>query len=254
MTKPKEIGPLSSVKFIRYALAAHSGFGKTVQAGTAPNALFLTTDPEGTASAARFGSSAEEWKINQWEDLDRAYLYLRDEGIKSEGYRWIIIDNGTECQNLAMKKSIDRRMKLRPDTERFVPEQKDYQVSQNAIIDFVKKMHTLPVHIMWTFHLKGTEDGNGDPFYSIAIQGQKDQVAQQVLGYTNIIGMGQVFEHNVGGKVRTVRRTWFTHSGAYRGKDRFVALGRYQDSLTIPKMTRIIRESRINSRKPRSER
>lgn len=248
--KPKEIVPLGSVRYIRYALAAHSGFGKTVQAGTAPKALFLTTDPEGTASAASFGSTAEEWRINSWDDLSKAYLYLRDEGIRTEGYRWIIIDNGTECQNLAMQKSIDRRMRLRPDTERFVPEQKDYQVSQNGIIDFVKKMHTLPVHIMWTFHLIEAESAEGDPFYSIAIQGQKGQIAQQILGYTNVIGMGHAFERTVNGKVRTVRRTWFTHSGPYRGKDRFAALGRYRDELTIPEMTRIIRESR----KTKSER
>lgn len=252
--KPKKITRLGEAGFIRYALCAGSGFGKTVQAGTADRALFLTTDPEGTMSAKRFGSTAEEWKIESWNELDEAFVWLRDEGIKAEGYRWLIIDNGTECQNFAMQMSIENRMKRYPNGERLVPEQRDYQIAQNGIVSFVKAVHTLPINVLWTFHIKGMEDGEGEPFYSVAVQGQQGQTAQQVLGYMNITGMGEVIEKEREGKPVEVRRTWFTHHGPWRGKDRYCALGRFKDGLTIPRLEELIDASKEGDKPARKKR
>ena len=243
MAKPAQIRPLGTSAYIRYALVAKSGFGKTVAAGTAPNALFLTTDPEGTMSAKKFGSTAEEWSIGEWNELWDAYTWLRDDGIRTQGYQWLIIDNGTECQNLAMAMAMRQALKARPDRSPYVPDKREYQINQNAMVDFVKTMHSLPVNILWTFHRKGMEDGDGNDYYSVAIQGQQGQTAEQILGYMNIIGMGEVIEREVNGKRREIRRTYFTHTGPYRGKDRYHALGRYRDGLTIPDLMQAVSSS-----------
>jgi hypothetical protein len=217
------------------AIVAGSGFGKTVFAGTAPKALFLTTDPEGTMSAARLGSTAEEWKIQSWDELGEAYIWLRDEGVGM--YDWLIIDNGTECQKFAMAMAMQQALAKHPDRSPYVPDKREYQINQNAFIEFVLKMHSLPINIIWTFHRKGMEDGDGAEFYSVGIQGGQGEVAQLVLGYMNIIAMGerkQVLSPD--GTKKEVRRYYTSHTGPYRGKDRFAALGNYKDDLTIPKM------------------
>ncbi len=244
MVKPKNIQPLASSAYIHMALVAASGFGKTVFAGTAPNALFFTTDPEGTISARRFGSTAEEWRITNWNELDEAYRWLRDEGIESEGYQWLLVDNGTECQELGMAMAMEQALKAKPDRSPYVPDKREYQISQNGMITLVKTIHTLPINVLWTFHRKGMEDGEGSDFYSVAIQGKDGQVAEQVLGYMNIIGMGEVIEKETAGKTREIRRTYFTHTGPYRGKDRFGVLGRFKDDLTVPDLSKLISEGR----------
>ena len=72
--------------------------------GTAPKALFLTTDPEGTLSARKFGSKAEEWRISDWDGVNKAYKWMRDEGCGE--YEWLIVDNITEMQIFALEDAV----------------------------------------------------------------------------------------------------------------------------------------------------
>lgn len=236
MAKPKNIKPLSSQPdYIRMCVVAESGWGKTVFAGSAPKALFLTTDPEGTVSAKRQGSTADEWKIGSWDELSEAFIYLRDEG--SDEYDWVIVDTITEAQTKAMKSSIDSGLKQNPGRDPLVPAQQDYQRSQNAVVQMVQKFHDLPMNVLWTAHRTDMENAEGEPYYGAAIHGGKGSLAQQILGYMSIVGYGEMKE--VEGK--QVRRMYFSHTAAgHRGKDRFAALGNYKDGLTVPKMLDII--------------
>src|SRR5690606_13760839 len=109
------------------ALVASSGFGKTVFCGTAPKALILSTDPEGTLSAHKFGSNAEEWRIRSWEDKDGltdAYRYMRDEGC--EEYDWLCIDNATECLELARQRCMELGRDRNAKLDEFIPTLADY--------------------------------------------------------------------------------------------------------------------------------
>lgn len=243
MTKPVAIQPLGTkAKFVRMFVIAMQGWGKTVFCGTAPNALFLTTDPEGTVSAKEMGSEAEEWNIPDWTTLDEAYRWLRDEGIESQGYEWVIVDNITEAQRMAMYRSmeISRKQSKAPSSlDEFVPSQADYQRSQNMLLKMVLQFNDLPVNIIYTSHLSGYEDAEGEPVYGAAIHGQKGALRNQIVGYANIVGMGQSIT-NKDPKQPETRRLWFSTKDAYRGKDRFMALGRFKDDLTIPEMMALI--------------
>lgn len=236
--KPAKMRKLkSNPSYIRMMLIAKSGFGKTVFGGSAPNAVFITTDPEGSVSAKRIThTEAEEMPCSDWQDVEDVYLWLRNGGIEDEGLEWVIVDDATNVQGLAMKKSIDARMARRADGDPWVPEQADYQRAQNGILDFVRRMNDLPINILYLSHRKGMEDGDGQDYYTAAIQGQQGQVAEQILGYMNIVAMGEVVEK----EGEEHRRYFFTHHGPYRGKDRFVALGKARDDLTIPKMMEIV--------------
>lgn len=246
MTKPEWITPLSRTARIRLAIVTGSGFGKTVFCGTAPQALFLTTDMEGTISAKAMGSTAEEWKISSWEDkggLEDAYTWMRQEGCKE--YKWLLHDNATEEQNLGMSRAMEIALAKPGGAARspYVPDKREYQISQNGFIAITKRFHALPIHQVWTVHRKwfepstDVEDPEMQGFWSANIQGGQGAVAEQFLGYMNVIGHGEVTKNKAN---QTVRRLYFDHYKAYRGKDRFQALGRFQDNLTIPKMMELI--------------
>lgn len=239
MAKPAQIKPLSArPSYVRMAVVAESGWGKTVFAGTAPRALFLTTDPEGTVAAKRQGSDADEWPIQTWTELNDAFRYVRDEG--TDEYEWLIVDTITEAQTKAMRESVDNSVKQNAGRDPLVPAQQDYQRSQNALQQMVQKFHDLPINIIWTAHRTDMEDAEGNPYYGAAIHGGKGSLAQQILGYMNIVGYGDMKE--VEGK--RVRRMYFTHTEAgHRGKDRFAALGNFKDNLTVPRLMEILAEA-----------
>lgn len=236
MAMPSNIHDLGSdAEYIRMMIVAAPGFGKTVFAGTARDALFLTTDPEGTISAKRRGSTAKEWKIKSWADINEAFVWLRSEGHKL--FKWVIIDNVTEAQLMARQSSMDKARKTNATRDEFVPGLDDHQRSQNMTVDMVKRFNDLPMHVIYTSHMTTEEDAEGETFFSAAIHGQKGALARQILGYMNVVGFGEVVENDAG---EEVRRVWFTHHGSYRGKDRFGVLGQARDGLTVPKLQALI--------------
>lgn len=249
MTIPKAIKPLGALdKYIHCMIVAGPGFGKTVFWGTAPNALFLTTDPEGTVSAWAFGSAAQEWEVKTWTALNDAYKYLRDGGIAEMNLDWVIIDNASEAQNLGMRENIDNSRKHNASLDEFIPSQANYQRTQNMMLDLVKKFHDLPVNVGWTAWTETHEDNEGNEYFAPGIHGQKGMIAQTIAGYMNMVGYGEVVEIND----KEVRRIWFTQRGPFRGKDRFTAMGAKRDALDVPKMMQLIEAKKAELRKARS--
>jgi hypothetical protein len=250
MSNPN-IKPLGEAQWVRMALVAASGYGKTVFAGTAPNALFLTTDPEGTASAKELGSTAKEWRVNNTDDMQDAFVYLEQGGVKAEGLEWLIIDNVSEAQrhlmDWAMMTAVDLAVKKKEFRNPYVPDQREYLIEQNGLLSLVRKMNSLPVNIIYTAHRVGREDGDANDYYSVDIRGKKGEIAEAFLGYMNIIGMGEVLTI----KDEEVRRLYFSHRHAYRGKDRYNKLGPFRDNLTVPEMMRIIKEGKVTRPRPR---
>lgn len=234
----KRIKPLGNTNpFIHMMLVAMPGGGKTVLAGTAPNALFITTDPEGTISAFAMGSKAKELEVLAWSDISDVYLYLKNGGIKELGVEWVIIDNVSEAQTFAMTATMEAARKQKPGLDEFVPTQQDYQRSQNMLTKMVRQFNDLPVNTIWTAWQAEAEDAEGETYFTPSIHGQKGQIAQQIAGWQNVIGYIQVVKKGD----RQVRRVWFTHQGSYRGKDRYIALGRYMDDPTIGDIQSAIR-------------
>lgn len=240
MTNPniRDVGVETS-KHRHLLLCAGPGFGKTVFFGTGgPKVLFLTTDKEGTLSAAMMGSKSKEWPINKWEDLVDAYKYLRDGGIAKDGWDWVVIDNVSEAEELAKWGNIAREHAAKPATvDEFVPTQGNYQRTQNMLLMMVKQFLDLPVSVGFTAWIETNEDNEGQEYYAPAIHGQKGAIAQMIAGYMNIVGYGEVVR---GDDDKEHRRIWFSQHGPFRGKDRYIALGNFKTDLTLPKMDEII--------------
>lgn len=229
--KHKSIHPIGDISYIHMMLTAESGWGKTVFLGTHPKVLLLLTDPEGSFSAKRMGSNIDEWTCHSKEELDKAHIWLRDGGHAL--YDVVAIDNISHAQKLHLRAAkIQSLARQGSKADAVVPEQGDYLRAQLGIDEFVLKMHDLPMHVVWTAWQEEHEDREGNVYFAPNIQGSKGALAQQIMGYMNINAFGQMVQKDG----VDVRRLWFTHHDKFRGKDRFVALGRYRDNMTLPQL------------------
>lgn len=239
-----KIHKIGDIGFTRMLLTATSGFGKTIFGTSHPKTLLLLTDPEGSFSAKQFGHNVDEWTINSAKDLDEAVGWLRNGG--AEEYTWVCVDNISHAQKLFRRQAKENAMARNPRTDPLVPEPGDYQRDQLSTEKLVMQMHELPVNILWTAWQETRENEmTGESYYMPNIHGQKGAIAEQIMGYMNINGFGQVI--SVGGK--DVRRIHFSQTDPYRGKDRFVALGAYQDNLTLPKLDALVAAAKSNNQK-----
>lgn len=236
MARPKAIRPVKGQRaFIHMVLVADSGWGKTVFAGSDDKVLFLTCDPEGTLSAGSIGSSADEWPIKTWKDMDEAYKWLRDEGHKE--YQWVCIDTVTGAQRILQRSALDASYASNP-TKRDpdVPSMDVHQKAQIQTIRFVMQFNDLPINTLYTAHPMFLEDAEGEPMILPYVHGGRGDVAQQVLGHMNVAGFGVMEE--VDGKY--VRRIHFRNYEAYRGKDRFMRLPTHMDRATLRQVRELI--------------
>lgn len=252
MSKPPQIKPLgTTAKWIHMQIICSPGWGKTIFGGTGgEKVLFLTTDPEGTLSAYIQGSKAEEWVIQTWTDLNKAYAWLRKEGHKL--YEWVVIDNLPQAQVLAMQVCMNLRIGseivdfealakmeklVSNDLNKYQPAIQDYQRSQNMVREMVLKFHDLPMNVLWTDHISYREDTTGNTFYASSVHGQEGALAQEIMGFMNIVGFGEVVQKGDA----EARRLHFSNVGPYRGKDRFDVLGQARDDITLPRVHALVK-------------
>jgi hypothetical protein len=231
------------------ALVAGHGFGKTVFAASAPNALFAMSDKEGAESARNMGVGLgnEEWAINHFDQGDNSlselYDYMRSQGC--DQYTWLVHDNVTIENKLAMARAMEI-MNARPGSRQdpFVPDKPQYQRSQNQFQTMVLDFFDLPINQLWIVHprIMTLSDPDGNDEEIITAQIQNDQISEWFLGLMPIVGMGT--QRKLEGKRDPVRRIYFAHRGPYRGKDRTHSLGKYQDNLTIPRMMELVEAKR----------
>lgn len=238
---PKEITKLgASTPYINACVVADSGWGKTVFAGTHPNVLFISADPEGTESAAIQGSEGQQWVVRTYEDVDKAYRWLRDEGHKV--FTWVCIDSITEIQRIFQKSALEKAYEHNRKRDPDILGVDLHQKTQIQVLNFIKQVNDLPMHVLYTATPMRLEDEEGDPYFLPNIHGGKGDLAQQCMGYMMVLGYGTFKDKKVEGqnKTKRVRRIYFQTNGSFRAKDRYDALGNFKDDLTLPRMEQII--------------
>ena len=227
------------------ALVAGHGFGKTVFAASAPNALFALSDKEGAESARNLGVGldSDEWPIRSWEELDELYEYMVNDGC--DEYTWLVHDNATVENKYAMRAAMALPKGAHND---YIPAQQSYQYSQNAFLQMVDRFTDLPINQIWIVRprLISVDDPDTGSMDIYTADIQNDGIAENFLGMMKIVGMGKPVEpqDDEDSDDEPARRLFFKHRGPYRGKDRTTALGVYQDDLTVPRMMELIEARR----------
>jgi hypothetical protein len=247
--KPSAIIPISDYdECINMLIYGNSGMGKTVLGGTAEQALMIGVE-SGLISAKRRGSKADAWPINLWEDVEKAYLYLRDN--PNHGYKWVVIDSITDMQEKLLRDILDRAVAdSRGARDEDIPAIQDHQKWQNKLKRFVNNFNDLPVNVLWTALEMRKENEEGEDIILPLLLGKDYGISQTICGKMHVVGHLNKRVLGKGDDRKTVRRIQFEGIPPYFAKDRFDCLPRYMPNPTIPKIQQIIEESDGIHKKP----
>lgn len=138
-----------------WLIYSQSGAGKTVLAGTAPNALFLTVEAAGTESAKQMGSKAEEFIVDTMDKLQEAYEYFAY-GSGCGDYEWVILDSLSEIEEALFWGQVQGGS--------LTKKIQDYGTVATMVKREVDRWNRLPVNVLYTAQTMNleVEDEDGD--------------------------------------------------------------------------------------------
>lgn len=226
-----------------WLIYAPSGIGKTVLAGTAPKALFLTVEAAGTESAKAMGSDADEWICDSWDEFREAYEWVKAEGHKQ--YEWVIPDSITELEELCWNNQLESIGK------EFEARIQDYGIVDRKLKKMIDAFNRLPINVLYTAQQAAmeVEDEDGDDIFKVlpAIGRAKGgwPLSHLVCGKVTLIGLLQVKRDK---ETKEDFRRLFVHGGErFVAKDRHDTFGPFIDSPNIAEMAEAVNQRQANS-------
>lgn len=217
-----ELEELSSFQeSINILIYGPSGHGKTVLAGGAPNATFISTE-KGAVAAKVAGSQAHLLRTPNWEKVLAAKKYC-DEHYGEED--WVILDSLTKMQVLMIRWILKKINADNSNRDLDIPAIQDHQKWQNMFKRFVDSLIDAPYNVIFICTEMYKEDPDGDDIVLPAITGQGYEVCNYVRAQTDV-NLFYMATTNKAGEI--VRRALAQPYEQYVApKDRFNALGRY---------------------------
>jgi hypothetical protein len=226
------------------------GSGKTVLAGTAPNAVILAIEP-GTESAKRQGSSAMTIDCSDYDtfravlnDLRRGRLLNPATG---ERFDWVVVDSLTALQQRMIEWITHNAHKDNANRSATIPDMLGHQEWQSTMKRVVRALNDLPENVLYTAHAMRAEDEEGDPLILPDIVGKNGTqdsttMSRFVAGTVSLLGYLRVQTDKDTGEAITdgKRRLIVKRSGPYIGKDRYNIFGGRIDSPDIAEIAAAI--------------
>ena len=252
MARPKAITKLSQTDSSgkkNWLIYSDSGVGKTVLAGTAPKALFLTVEAAGTESAAALGSDAEEWVVEQAQDIRDALKWLKDEGFKE--FDWVIIDSLSEMEELLWKEQLGDAAEKSSSRSVYQPAIQDYPIVDNKVKALVDSFNRLPVNVLYTAHTMriGVEDSDGDDVEKLLpLIGRTKggaPLSNKICGKVTLVGLLTIKRpKKKDDEEDEYRRLTVAGSDFWVAKDRHDTFDRYINRPNIAEMDAAVEERR----------
>jgi hypothetical protein len=245
--RPTAIVSLQDAKYTarcNWLVYGGSGIGKTVLAGTAPNALLLTTEPEGAVSAKVRGSQAQELKVGSWEQW-LEYLDWLERGKGHEDYEWLALDSLDQLEEHAWN-SIMGSTKSRSVGGSFrAKSRNDYPLVWDAIGRQVDQLCRLPVNVLITAKVMRVDvEDEDEETVTLALplvgSTKRGDLAMRVCGQMTLVGYYRRHLDSDSGK--KVRRLHTEDSERWVAKDRHDTFGRHVTAPDIGKMQQAVQE------------
>ena len=230
-----------------------SGAGKTALAGTAPNALFLATDPEGTESARELGSTADELPVNTWtEFLEYADWIVR--GDAHEQYQYVILDTVDELEELIWQEQLVNDELKR--ASKYQPNKGDYPVVWRKLRAELNALNRAPISVIYLNHMMhiDREDEEGDTV-TLAMpemgSRKRGDLSSWFCAQMGLVGYMRIVRQEGGAEERHLMTST---TERYIAKDRTTKFGAGIVNPTIPGMLATIGSSNNTTARRRTRR
>lgn len=219
-----------------WLIYGNSGVGKTVLAGTDDNSLILGAE-KGTISAKRQGSRAELWPVNNWSDVQAAYIWIRKN--PDHGYNWICIDSVTDMQYKLKQHVLNQAVKRNSNHNPNALELQDWVPYYELYKKTIRAFCELPVNTLFTALAFMKEDEEGESIILPDIEGKGYQLSQWTCAEMECVGHLRVGRSGKGEERKEVRRILWKTQPPYFAKDRLDVFGRFTVDHTIPMLTEL---------------
>jgi hypothetical protein len=255
--RPQAITNLQDIqapRFRKWLVYGESDTGKTVLAGTAPKALFLTTDIEGTESAKAMGSTADELRINTFQEYCDAVDWIVRGGGHKE-YDWINTDTVTELEELCWQAQLVSSDVRR--ASKYQPNKADYPLVWAKVKEQVMLLGRSPVNVMFLAHTMRVdrESDDGEDTVTLAMPAigsrKRGDMSMAIVAQLGMVGyMRKVGEE--GGK--QTRQLLTQSTSRWVARDRSTKLGAGMAEPTVPALLAKIEGSTTQTPARRSAR
>lgn len=235
--------------------------GKTRFCNTAPNILIL--DPEDGTAYEKSREGCDVWPLDQWDDLNEAYNYLKS---GKHSYEWVALDGITKIANMSlrwvMKEDEERSLNSRPGQV----DQRTYGKSGEMIKGVLHNFHSLrnlgliitaQERMIEVNELGDSEDEDAETVSHQFVPDLPKGCRSAVNSVVDLIGRIYVvrgeFQRKIKreGKIETIsynmeRRLWVgphgTFETGYRSEYNLPDVIR---NPTVPRVTRAIQEGKV---------
>lgn len=231
-----------SPSYFNWMVVGDGGVGKTVLGGTAPEALFLGFEVQGTESAKLMGSKADELIVRTREEYTKAFEYF-EYGSGCDDYQWIIVDSADEMEEVFWKTHLRQQKEARSNRSLFKAELQDYNIIGNQVKAAVDDLNKLPINVLYlvkpmpviTTDEEGEEVVDWLPMLGSAKNGN---LARKVCGKVSMVGYLEPKRKKEGDEVIEWRRMYVSPRDGMHAKNRY-NWGPYIDDPTIPALTQL---------------
>lgn len=244
MAKPSAIRPVTAGGNIKFACYAGPGSGKTRLAGSSSKPTLIIRPPmDHTDSLVTVGSSADEWVVDNWNEMEEVYEYMKHEG--DQEYHWLSLDSISIWQDSGLDDVFEDTIARKgPARAEFGPDKGEYGINMHRLAKWVRHICALDVNIMITAHPFASEDEEGDQLMMPYVQGK--MMPEKICGYMNLVGYLKVVERD--GK-DPVRALLTDRAGKWYAKDQFDAFGGKIINPTLDKIEEEIRKAQSKNPK-----
>lgn len=209
---------------INWMIYGPSGVGKTVLAGGAPNATFLSTE-KGVVSAQRSGSQAKLVRAPDWEHVVAA-LDAFDQKLGPED--WVVIDSHTKMQVLYVRWILRMQHERNDSRDLDIPQIQDHQKWQNGFMRFTDRIIDAKYNSIFICTEMRRTDAEGEELVLPNITGKDYTISNYCREQMDIVSYYDVVPNKKRNEPM-VRRLLFQPYPPYVAKDRYNVFGRYQD-------------------------
>lgn len=217
------------------------GVGKTVLAGTAPKALILSYDVEGTESARALGSTADEWQIETWADYLDALEYLQ-EGSGCTDYDWVVSDNLSTLEEHAWARTMGEGRKRNKKRPEYKPALGDYPVVWNMMKQHVADFNRLPINVIYTANAMRIDSFNAETeedhsqLMPLVGSPKRGDTSARICASVSLVGLLREVRRD--GAVRG-RRLYLEGSDFWVAKSRYPAMGPFVNNPNVERLAKV---------------